>query len=107
VARSGVAGLHVLREDDFATARVFSEDVDRFAAVPWSAGASGAPVLGGMVGVLELTITSSCEAGGCTVVCGEVRHASSSGPLGPVMTIIGIRAAGLESAHRSTGAGGT
>lgn len=105
VARSGVAALHVLREDDLATARLFSEDVDRFAAVPWSTGTLGVPVLGGAVGVLELTTTSSCEAGGCTVVCGEVGYVASPGPPGSVMTIIGIRTAGVESARHSTGAG--
>jgi flavin reductase (DIM6/NTAB) family NADH-FMN oxidoreductase RutF len=104
VARSGVAALHVLRDDDLTTARVFVEDADRFSAVPWSPGLLGVPVLVGAVGVLEMAVTSACEAGGCTVLCGEVVHAVSAGLRGGVLTINGIRDAGVERA-RTTGAG--
>ncbi|GAB3066816.1 flavin reductase family protein [Micromonospora schwarzwaldensis] len=100
VAASGVAVLHVLAATDLTTAQVFAGDVDRFAAVQWAPGALGAPVLTAATGVLELVITASCSAGGCTVFCGEVRHAS--GAPGEVLTITEIRAAGVEAARTST-----
>lgn len=97
VLRSGIAAINLLHEADLATALVFSTNVDRFGAVPWSRGALGAPMLMGAVGVLELTTTTWVgEAGGCSVVCGEVGDAVLFGPPGPVMTIAGIRSAGVE-----------
>ncbi|ONK10489.1 flavin reductase family protein [Streptomyces sp. MP131-18] len=105
VAGSGVAALHVLAADDLATARVFAADVDRFGTVPWSPGVLGAPVLGGVAGVLEMAVTASCAAGGCRVFCGEVRHATSTGTPGRVLTITEIRERGVESSRTSMGEG--
>jgi flavin reductase (DIM6/NTAB) family NADH-FMN oxidoreductase RutF len=66
-ARSSAMGLHLLGDDQVGLARLFGEEtgdvVDKFAAVDWRLGATGAPLLAEVGVALEGTILGHFSVG--------------------------------------------
>lgn len=75
---------NVLGEDQEELSRVFASKADdKFAGVGWHAGASGAPILGGVLATIDCTIDAIHEAGDHDLVVGRVLEltGASGGPL--------------------------
>jgi flavin reductase (DIM6/NTAB) family NADH-FMN oxidoreductase RutF len=76
---SGVFAINVLKEEQQETSNLFASAVeveDRFAAIPWSAGSTGAPVLGGALAVLECRTEKVVDAGDHRLFIGQLVRAS-------------------------------
>ncbi len=70
--------INVLREDQIDLSQHFaSSQSDRFQNIAWHSGVQGAPVLEGVLAVLECAIHSSFEAGDHTVFVGQAERAES------------------------------
>lgn len=70
--------VNVLREDQIDLSQHFaSSKAERFAGLAWREGLHGAPVLDGVLAVLECTMHASFDAGDHTVFLGLVEHAES------------------------------
>jgi flavin reductase (DIM6/NTAB) family NADH-FMN oxidoreductase RutF len=68
--------INVLAEHQEELSRRFSSSSsDHFLELEWRAGASGAPLLEGVLAQLECSVVRTFEAGDHTVLIGEVRHA--------------------------------
>jgi flavin reductase (DIM6/NTAB) family NADH-FMN oxidoreductase RutF len=68
--------INVLAEDQENLSRRFSSaSENRFVDVDWHQGASGMPVLDGVLAHLECSVVQTFEAGDHTVLLGEVRSA--------------------------------
>jgi len=72
-ARFAVNILHEEQKDLSAT---FARDCDRFEAVDWDTGKSGAPIFPGVLATLECAVTQIVQAGDHVVVVGNVSHAT-------------------------------
>jgi flavin reductase (DIM6/NTAB) family NADH-FMN oxidoreductase RutF len=59
------------------SARFALRGVDRFSGVPWRPGATGVPVLEGVVAHLECATRQTVVAGDHTLILGEVLHAET------------------------------
>jgi flavin reductase (DIM6/NTAB) family NADH-FMN oxidoreductase RutF len=69
--------INILAEHQEHLSRRFSSTAEnRFIDVNWHAGASGTPVLEGVLAHLECSVVQTFEAGDHTVLIGEVRRAS-------------------------------
>ena len=70
--------INILRESQIDYSQHFAASKrDRFDTIAWRSGVLGAPVLEGVLGVLECTLHSSFDAGDHTVFVGLVEHAES------------------------------
>ena len=70
--------VNVLREEQIDLSQHFaSSKSERFEGVAWHEGVRGAPVLDGVLAVLECTMHDSFDAGDHTVFIGEVERAES------------------------------
>lgn len=70
--------VNVLREDQIDLSQHFaSSKSDRFEGVAWHEGVRGAPVLDGVLAVLECAMHSSFDAGDHTVFVGQVERAEA------------------------------
>jgi flavin reductase (DIM6/NTAB) family NADH-FMN oxidoreductase RutF len=70
--------INVLREDQIDLSQHFaSSKSDRFEGVAWHEGVHGAPVLDGVLAVLECAVYSSFDAGDHTVFVGQVERAEA------------------------------
>lgn len=73
IERSGHFCINVLAEDQRALSRVFgAAGEDKFAGVPWSPAASGAPILDGVLTWAGCAVEAAHEAGDHWVVIGRV-----------------------------------
>ena len=71
-AEAGSFAINVLREDQEALSRHFAnKDVDKFAAVPWRDGETGAPILEGSLAHVECRTASCLPAGDHTIFLGK------------------------------------
>jgi flavin reductase (DIM6/NTAB) family NADH-FMN oxidoreductase RutF len=70
--------VNILREDQIDLSQHFaSSKSERFEGVAWREGVHGAPVLDGVLGVMECIMHGSFEAGDHTVFVGLVERAES------------------------------
>ena len=70
---SGFYAVNILREDQVDLSIRFAELPEgRFSGVPWREGLTGAPVLEGVLGVLECRTVQSVDVGDHRVLIGEV-----------------------------------
>ena len=68
--------INILAERQEPLSRRFSSTSEnRFIDVDWRPGASGTPILEGVLAHLECSVVRTFEAGDHTVLVGEVRHA--------------------------------
>jgi flavin reductase (DIM6/NTAB) family NADH-FMN oxidoreductase RutF len=68
--------INILAEHQEHLSRRFSSaSENRFSHVDWHAGASGVPLLEGVLAHLECSVSQTFEAGDHTVLVGEVRYA--------------------------------
>lgn len=68
--------INILAEHQEHLSRRFSSATEeRFVGVDWYAGASGMPILDGVIASLECAVVKTFEAGDHTMLIGEVRHA--------------------------------
>ena len=73
---SGFYAVNILREDQVDLSVRFAELPEgRFTGVPWSPGATGAPVIAGVLTVLECRTAQSVDVGDHRVLIGEVLEA--------------------------------
>jgi flavin reductase (DIM6/NTAB) family NADH-FMN oxidoreductase RutF len=71
--------INILAEHQEDLSRRFSSaSEDRFLGVSWHVGASGTPLLDGVLAQLECSVVRTFEAGDHTVLIGEVRRAGTS-----------------------------
>ena len=71
IRRAGTFAVNILAADQEAICRVFATTgADKFAAVEWSLGASGAPLLAGCVAHVECRLESVTRAGDHDIVIG-------------------------------------
>jgi len=87
-AEAGSFAINVLREDQEDLSRHFAnKDVDKFAAVAWKDGGTGAPILDGALAHVECRTASCLPAGdhtiflGTAVVGGAMADADAWAPL--------------------------
>jgi len=81
---AGSLAISVLGEDQEAVARTFATSgIDKFAAVAWSPGTNGAPIIAGAIAHIEATIESFSEHGDHDVVVAAITDlmAHSGAPL--------------------------
>jgi flavin reductase (DIM6/NTAB) family NADH-FMN oxidoreductase RutF len=70
-AEAGSFAINVLREDQEDLSRHFAnKDVDKFAAVAWKDGGTGAPILDGALAYVECRTASCLPAGDHTIFLG-------------------------------------
>ena len=68
--------VNILSEQQAEVSRRFSSAAeDRFRAVPWRNGVTGAPILQGALATLECSLAQTLEAGDHIILIGSVRHA--------------------------------
>jgi len=83
-ARSRLFAINILgcRDEDLSR-RFAVSGGDKFADVPHRAGSTGAPILDGVLGVVECRVVGIHDAGDHTIYIGEVEHleASEGAPL--------------------------
>jgi flavin reductase (DIM6/NTAB) family NADH-FMN oxidoreductase RutF len=73
-------GINILAADQAGVAGTFAKSGgDKFAALPWRAGAHGVPVLDGVAGHFELEVKYKIPAYSHTIFIGQVVEADSSG----------------------------
>ena len=71
-AEAGSFAVNVLREDQETLSRHFAnKDVDKFSAVSWKDGETGAPVLEGALAHVECRTASCLPAGDHTIFLGK------------------------------------
>jgi len=84
IREAGHFCANVLGADQEELSRVFSSKAeDKFAGTGWHAGASGAPVLDGVLATIDCTITTIHDGGDHDIVVGRVLelNGDSGGPL--------------------------
>lgn len=68
--------VNILSAEQEGISRRFSTTSEnRFHGIDWKPGASGAPLLGGVLAHMECAVVKTLEAGDHAVLFGEVRHA--------------------------------
>ena len=73
IAAGGVFCANVLCDEQESVCKTFATSgVDKFAAVDWTPGPTGAPVLAGALATIDCTIESVHEAGDHVLVLGRV-----------------------------------
>jgi 3-hydroxy-9,10-secoandrosta-1,3,5(10)-triene-9,17-dione monooxygenase reductase component len=88
--RTGYFGVNILgrRHEQFARAAT-PPGTDRFAAIDWSPGAHGAPLLDGALATLECEIVAEHPAGDHWIVVGRVVGARIGAAAGPLVFFSG------------------
>lgn len=72
--QAGSFCINILAADQKPVCDVFAQSgIDKFAALPWRPGVTGAPVLDGVLGYVECDVDAEHDAGDHTVVIGRVR----------------------------------
>ncbi len=72
--------VNFLGEDQEAISRRFAtKGIDKFAGLPWHAGANGAAILDGALGYVECKIAQCYDGGDHTIVVGEIVGAAATG----------------------------
>jgi 3-hydroxy-9,10-secoandrosta-1,3,5(10)-triene-9,17-dione monooxygenase reductase component len=72
IQRAGTFAINILADDQKDLCRVFATTgADKFAAVEWSVGAAGAPLLDGCLAHIECRLQSVSPAGDHDIVIGE------------------------------------
>ncbi|WP_227001388.1 flavin reductase family protein [Pulveribacter suum] len=83
---SGHYAIHVLAVEQRALAERFAtRGVDRFAGLPWSEGAGGAPLLPGAAAVFECVNRSQYTEGDHTIFVGQVERCSHRAGASPLL----------------------
>jgi 3-hydroxy-9,10-secoandrosta-1,3,5(10)-triene-9,17-dione monooxygenase reductase component len=98
IEASGSFAVNILAADQQAVARLFaSRDADKADRVAWEAGHNGAPVLGGVVGALECTLSAALEQATHMLVIGSVTHAVHHADRDPLIFFRSAMHEGLTS----------
>jgi uncharacterized repeat protein (TIGR04076 family) len=78
IRQSGIFAVHVLRSDQVQLARHFGKQsgrqVDKFAAVSYHTGKTGAPILTDCLAYLDCRVVSSTDSGDHTIFSGQVQE---------------------------------
>jgi len=86
IARAGSFCVNVLAEEQREVSRVFGRGGDhKFAGIPWTAGANGAPILPGVLTWLTGSVEAVHLAGDHYVVVGRVTELGPCRPGGPLL----------------------
>lgn len=86
VEASGTFAVNILAADQQAVARLFaSREPDKMARAAWTPGANGAPVLDGVAGAIECTLTAALEQATHMLLIGAVTAAVSRSDADPLV----------------------
>jgi len=86
VEAAGAFAVNILAADQQQVARLFaSREPDKMAAAAWTPGRNGAPVLDGVAGTIECTLTAALEQATHMLLIGAVTSAVSRADADPLI----------------------
>jgi 3-hydroxy-9,10-secoandrosta-1,3,5(10)-triene-9,17-dione monooxygenase reductase component len=105
---AGAIAINVLSGGQEAVSRRFAaREPDRFAGIPWSAGANGAPLLHDALGWLECTVSAEYPAGDHLVVIAAIERMGVHEAIGdPLVYFRGGYFSGITEAVEAVDTGG-